>query len=393
MPALIVYLLKGVILSGILFSYYQIGLRNKRLHYYNRFYLLSTIIISVLLPLFRFDWPSTPGLAVPAVISNTNWFARIDYRGGSGIVSVVGWERIFIIVTIAISCILLIRFLLRIYGIFSIKKEYSVTRMEDYYFIETDLPQAPFSFLNYLFWKKGISLKNDPGNLMLQHELTHIRQKHTYDKLFSQFVTCLFWMNPFYHLIRKELCLIHEFTADERSVKERDTAVLAELLLLASGMENYLEPTQAFFQSPIERRILMLASFRKRDIFRLRRITGLVLLFVSCIMVSFTLPAKPVNSPPIVIFSNSENITDTIPQQPKPKQTEWSPEKVHQLVVQIIKDPPDVSFYVNGKASRREEIRKLDPDKITSMNIFKGDDAIKRHGQKAKNGVIEFFMK
>ena len=62
---------------------------------------------------------------------------------------------------------------------------------------------------------------------------------------------------------------------------------------------------------------------------------------------------------------------------------------MHQLVVQIVRNPPDVLFYVNGVVTPRENVKKLDPDKIATINIFRGKDAISRHGEKAKNGVIE----
>ncbi len=49
------YLLKVVLVSGILFSYYWIALRNKKIHLYYRFYLLASIILSWLIPLMQFS--------------------------------------------------------------------------------------------------------------------------------------------------------------------------------------------------------------------------------------------------------------------------------------------------------------------------------------------------
>jgi hypothetical protein len=63
--------------------------------------------------------------------------------------------------------------------------------MGEFTFIETDLEEAPFSFFSNLFWKKSISIEEENGQKMLQHELVHIRQKHTWDRLFSQFMNSL----------------------------------------------------------------------------------------------------------------------------------------------------------------------------------------------------------
>ena len=50
MQALLLYALKTIIYSAIFFGYYCLALRNKRFHYYNRFYLLMTVLLSLSLP-------------------------------------------------------------------------------------------------------------------------------------------------------------------------------------------------------------------------------------------------------------------------------------------------------------------------------------------------------
>jgi bla regulator protein BlaR1 len=49
------------------------------------------------------------------------------------------------------------------------------------------------------------------------------------------------------------------------------------------------------------------------------------------------------------------------------------------------KDPLVV---IDGKNSTMEALKKLDPDKVESVSILKGDDATKKYGNKAKEGVI-----
>ena len=123
-----------------------------------------------------------------------------------------------------ISLFLFIVLLAKMCKILSLKRKYVTQKRKGYHFIGTDLPEAPFSFFNYLFWKNDISPDEVLGKKIVLHELTHIRQGHSYDKLFSQVVTCLFWINPFYWIIQKELNMIHEFISDENSIQDRDTA-------------------------------------------------------------------------------------------------------------------------------------------------------------------------
>ena len=53
MIAFTYYLLKVLLCSGILYTYYHFALRNKVFHQWNRFYLLGIIPLSIMLPLLN----------------------------------------------------------------------------------------------------------------------------------------------------------------------------------------------------------------------------------------------------------------------------------------------------------------------------------------------------
>lgn len=46
-------------------------------------------------------------------------------------------------------------------------------------------------------------------------------------------------------------------------------------------------------------------------------------------------------------------------------------------------------IFIDGKKSSDKDLKKLDPSSIKSMNVLKGTEATKKHGKKAKDGVIE----
>lgn len=48
---------------------------------------------------------------------------------------------------------------------------------------------------------------------------------------------------------------------------------------------------------------------------------------------------------------------------------------------------------LDGKEISREEMDKMDPNTIQSINVIKGDKAVKKYGEKGKNGVIEITKK
>ena len=214
--SILLYLLKTILVSGILLAYYWIALRDKKFHYYNRFYLLSSSVLSLVVPLLNFDWFT---VEEPALIYSSNeliQFVLPTTTGHNGVH--LDWADYVIIITGVITIALLGLLLFHIIKIQFLKNRSEVTKMDGFDFINTNEDNAPFSFLNNLFWKKSISLKEEGGQQIFKHEITHIQQKHTWDRIYCQIIASIFWMNPFNWIIQKELVAIHEFIADEEAV-------------------------------------------------------------------------------------------------------------------------------------------------------------------------------
>jgi len=54
---------------------------------------------------------------------------------------------------------------------------------------------------------------------------------------------------------------------------------------------------------------------------------------------------------------------------------------------------PTPLFILKGKEISEEEMQKIEPSSIYKVNVLKGDEAIKKYGEKAKNGVVEITLK
>jgi TonB-dependent SusC/RagA subfamily outer membrane receptor len=50
-------------------------------------------------------------------------------------------------------------------------------------------------------------------------------------------------------------------------------------------------------------------------------------------------------------------------------------------------------WIVDGKEKDKDQVQKLSPDAIESMNVLKGEEATKKYGDKGKKGVIEITTK
>lgn len=427
----LLFFLKCIISSGILFAYYRLALRNKAFHQYNRFYLLATLVISVTLPFFNFRLFS---LQQKMFDNLTAFSSKTISTQTNPLHTSFNVLNILLAVLISISLIMLLMLLKKITWIYQLKYSHTVIKMHGFDLIETNVKQAPFSFLNNLFWPSNISMHEKNGKKIFKHEITHIKEKHTYDKLFSQLVLCFFWINPFYWLIQKELNVIHEFIADARSIQQGDTQSFAEMLLQSHNEGRYLNPSHSFFNSSIKRRIIMLTTSKKTQYSYLRRVCALPIVLLVTILLSFTIvnaqtdpklnPGDSVkvdkvslhaindsvvevainytdkNSQPRILnltagYSKKDSSKANILYDEESGETkEVSFAETNEIVKQIIQNPPtEDAYFVDGKEYSPEEVRKLDPEKIKTINVYNRDAALKRFGDKAKNGAIVFTTK
>jgi TonB-dependent SusC/RagA subfamily outer membrane receptor len=201
----------------------------------------------------------------------------------------ISWEIIVIAVISSLFVSYLVYSVLRI---FRLKAMNSKTQMGEFTFIETDLDEAPFSFFSNLFWKKSISIEDECGRKILQHELSHIREKHSWDRLFSQLICSVFWMNPFNWIIQKELQNIHEFIADRDAVGTGEVDAFAKMLLKTYYGNHFLNPSHSFYYSSIKRRIIMLTTSNIPTYSYLRKVAVLPMLAFILALFSIQLSAQ-----------------------------------------------------------------------------------------------------
>jgi hypothetical protein len=269
----LMYLLKSVVLSGIFYGYYSLFLKNTIYHAYNRFYLLASMALSLVIPFFKLSMftiseEQASGAKQVLIYLNQLPVAPVQQEN-------VAWEMMVIA---SISVLLVCYLGYSVIRIFRLKAKNVQKQMGDFTFIETDLEDAPFSFFSNLFWKKSISMEEENGRKMLQHELVHIREKHSWDRLFSQFICSVFWMNPFNWIIQKELQNIHEFIADRDAVGAGEVDAFAKMLLQTYYGNHFLNPSHSFYYSSIKRRIIMLTTSKTPKYAYLRKVAVLPML-------------------------------------------------------------------------------------------------------------------
>lgn len=435
MTAFIFYLLKVLVCSGLLFAYYLVALKNKAFHQWNRFYLLSAVALSVTLPLVQIVVMTATGqdaaVQLLRIVQSADDYMEAVTVSARPHVSTEKW---FTAGYVLASLLLFTGAVLSLIKIHRLAKKWGVQRVEGIRFVNTAEPGTPFSFLRSVFWNREIPLDSAVGRQIFQHELVHVKEKHTLDKLFLQAVLVVFWFNPFFWLIKKELRFIHEFIADKQSVGEAGTAAFATMVLQTAYPSHYPSLVNPFFQTSIKRRLLMLTKIQNPRLNYLSRIVALPLIAVVAFAFSVRTKEKPVK--PSGLFPAVLANTDTIPKAKKEivsvdvnrakslltiyyadgsceTMTEQeangrglinnggygniqkaSPQKPGAKPEIRLRDSSVKPLIViDGEIVRYDLINAIDPNKIESINVLDGPSAVAKYGNKGNHGVIEIKIK
>jgi TonB-dependent SusC/RagA subfamily outer membrane receptor len=402
MNQLVYYILQVIAASAMLYGYYHLALRNKKFHRYNRFYLLAVVLISILIPFLNIpvyfseiETKSSFVLQTLVVISSSAAEPAVLPVTADQIVY-THWFTLSIILWSVYILIVLIKFLKIIFSLKKLRtivKNNPVEKLQQINFVTTDEPGTPFSFFRWLFWNRRIGLRSEKGEQIFRHELFHIQQRHSLDIISMELLTGIFWFNPFFYLMKKELKAIHEFLADEFAIHENEKWPYAELLLMqALNTKNHL--VNPFFHNQIKRRIAMITSPSKPGHQYLQKLLVLPVATLVAALFAFNYKEK-VNEKSqlkIPVQRNINNVQDTIKPGLQRLDSTFTPSVIIKnqdtgrlLVIDGIIKGPFTDF------------KKIDqwikPEDILSINVLNGTTATKLYGDVGKNVVIEITTK
>ncbi|ESU20348.1 hypothetical protein FEDK69T_28650 [Flavobacterium enshiense DK69] len=256
MEAFGIYLLKVSALMGIFYLAYFVYLRKETFFNSNRWFLLAGLITSLALPFVTYTkivWVDPAPvydystLALPAnyvpvqePTFEIDWFLVLATVYGIGIL------------------VFLVKFAIDCFAIKQIIEKPKAIKKSDFYLIDTEKVQSPFSFFNYIVYNSAL-LKEEELENILHHEKVHSAQKHSLDMLVAQIFCIAFWFNPIVWLYKKAIAQNLEFIADAEATKKiEDVKSYQKTLLKVTMQSQCIAITNPFYQSLIKKRIVML---------------------------------------------------------------------------------------------------------------------------------------
>ncbi len=219
---------------GIFLVFYKLLLEKESMHHFKRFFLLTALIVSLIIPQIVFteyiEAEPTPAVTQVLTIneqpeitpivhameeSPMNWTLILYTLYGLGVV-IFGFRFLYNIAKLWI----------RVRSNTQIKFNFLVKVL-----LKEELP--PHTFLRYIFLnKQKFESKSIPAAVLL-HEETHAKEWHSLDVLFIELLQVLFWFNPLIYVFKKSIKLNHEFLADSAVIKGQENQLHYQNTLLS----------------------------------------------------------------------------------------------------------------------------------------------------------------
>lgn len=232
------FFLKSTISLCILLIAYHLFLEKEKMFRFNRFFLLISLVFSIVVPFISFgiqkEIPIVHENAIPFKGITANAFPILTIEKENTIIEeqIDYWIPLSWAVYVIITIILSFRFIRNIYIITSKAKVSNVVEYKNTRVVLLSENILPYTFWNTIYVSQKDFENREIEQELFTHEIAHVKQKHTIDVIFVEILKTVFWFNPLFIFYKKAIQLNHEFLADENVIAaHRDLSFYQNLLL------------------------------------------------------------------------------------------------------------------------------------------------------------------
>lgn len=421
MAEFLIYDLKVAVLIAVFYFCYRLLMERETMHRLNRIVLLSSILLSLVLPLCVItlhktievapmrvvDHPELVITELGSVSSEESTIQSLETNRMGFAEKLFQPSVIFAIFTIGLLCRLL-------YIAKSYRQLRRMIKNSEQHSLEdgvtlavVDLPVAPFSWMHTIVLSRIDYEECNPS--ILAHERGHIRLHHSWDIVFVEVLTALQWFNPVVWLLRRDLRTIHEYEADASVLSSgSDVSQYIQLLMRKTMGTKACTLANGINNSTIKKRINMMLVNKSP-----RRNSLKLLALLPIVGVTLALNAETVTD---VVYKNDEpqkqvpvkkgkkdttiktnanqgiQVIEVSEASDKEKTYETTVKETEPNVAVIIlntkKKGEEPLLIVDGKIATIEQVRALPRDAVAKVATMREKTAIKSYGEKAKYGAL-----
>ncbi len=269
------YIIEVLICSGLFLVLYRWLLAGKVGYRLCRAYIVGTMLLAALIP--ALDVPLYSPAPEPAAEGTA---ALHEFRGNilqedggyggttaedaaatsrktSAKAIVLKTAAVIYGVTAAASIALIV---LNIIRIRRLRRGARLTLMEGWTLAENERVQTPFSFLRTVYM--GFNYAPSERLMIITHEASHVRHRHSYERLVLSFLRSLLWFNPFLWIAEKDLKEVQEWEADRDVLNEGNDLTLYRTAIFKQLFGYNPDISSGLNHSLTKKRFIMMTKTR-----------------------------------------------------------------------------------------------------------------------------------
>ena len=232
---------------------YKLLLENSSWHLLKRWYLISSLILSLSIPFIVVETVIVPIQEMPFVNIYGNNFTTVTpavQQVTQEPEFTVNWFYVGLAIYLIGVVVMLWRFARNLYA-FRIDKEDVIQFYKTYQLVLRNHFTIPHSFIKRIFVSKEDYETDQIPEVILEHEKAHLDQKHSIDILFIELMLIVLWFNPLLYMIKYSIKLNHEFLADQALLNQGISASVYQKLILKQATSGYQKTLANTFTFPI----------------------------------------------------------------------------------------------------------------------------------------------
>ena len=252
-------MIKSTVFLSVFYAFFILFMKKTTFFRFNRMVFLAASVLCFILPALEISPTIFAGIDMPMNAIEEALTPTYEL-GLDGVTVTAGSGKIWLII---ISTVYFAGFIIVLgSNIASYMRLYALLHksqagdMDGIKVLTVDMDMPSFSWGRYIVISHT-DLESNPA--IFTHEKMHIKCRHSIDLMLHSLISMIHWFNPLVWIARMELKMLHEYEADELTLKTGINPTQYQLLLVRKTVEaKQFQMANGFYHSKLKNRIIMI---------------------------------------------------------------------------------------------------------------------------------------
>lgn len=253
-----IYSVKVAVCLALFYLFHKLLMSRDTFHTFNRFAILSMMLLSLMLPLVHLSLDSEAGINRGTVALEGLVAQTVVADGGNGVGEGLTLTQVLLAAYVLGVVLFVGKALLSVGSLLRLIRRARCVEVHNgirIYTMQGDI--SPFSWFRYIIMSEKDWQEN--RREIVLHEMAHIRRCHSMDVAVCNMMIVFQWYNPAAWLLKRELQTLHEYEADEAVLSAGVDATHYQMLLIRKAVgERLFSMANNLNHNSLKKRITMM---------------------------------------------------------------------------------------------------------------------------------------